>query len=199
MKRTLTIVMVLLLASGCSKKAPSGVAKLKGQSSPIGAGQAIANQTWSDPDTLPPGTPVHQGKSAPQWGDQLQSPDAGTRTQASAALRDMGEAGYVELKKGLRNPAPDVRLSSLQGLYAPILLAHKDETLPMLRDMLQDPNPALREQAAIRMAWFAKENRAALPRLEQLAQNDPSPQVRSAAALSAGSIKDAASGRVNKD
>jgi hypothetical protein len=204
--------MGTLLLCGCGGKAPP-VARPKTNLSAAatrtqGPLHAVNGENGHDPAELRKG--LYQGKTAAEWGEALKANNAGKREQATQALRSLGEVGYPQLRDGLNNASAEVRLRSMQAIDLPVLRKHQDEMVPVLLSMLIDPNPVIREQAAVRLAWFdstganqtVKTGTQAQQRLQALdyaAQNDPAPNVRLAAATSMQCIKSAMSGRVNSD
>ncbi len=98
----------------------------------------------------------------------------------------------------------------MQAIDLPQLRAHPDEMVRALLALLADPNPAVREQAALRLVSFDSTNASGAMRtgvqagqrlqaLQYAAQNDPSPNVRLAAAQSIQCIQSAVSGRPRSD
>jgi hypothetical protein len=149
---------------------------------------------------MPPGEPVYQGQTAAKWAPGLDHPDNGVRLQAGMALRNLGNAGYPHLAAAIRNgKSAETRLAALQAIYKTELVSHRAEMLPLLVRLLEtDPNEAVREQAAIRLAWFDDQARGALAALQSAAMKDPNPQVRQAAANSRLCIYEAVTGTIKK-
>src|SRR5262249_27037423 len=101
------------------------------------------------------------------------------RVQASRALQQLGKEGFAPLFKGMQSNSTEVRLTCLQAVHKPVMLANGDQTLPVLMRMLGDPEPVLRQQAAIRLGWFdGARGQTAMRELHRLAATEPNPEVR---------------------
>jgi HEAT repeat protein len=99
----------------------------------------------------------------------------------------------------------------MQALDLPLLRIHAEEMVPLLLALLvNDSNPAVREQAAMRLVAFdsitadgklraGTQANQRLQALQHAARTDPAPNVRLAAANSIQCIQSALSGRVNAD
>jgi HEAT repeat protein len=148
------------------------------------------NGTPAYPLPAPADAKVFQGRTVDQWAERMESQNPTARSQASAALGSMGESGYPFLLKGLRSNSDDVRMNSLQNMTKPVMVAHQQETLGLLRSMLGDPNPLIRQGAAARVSWYGKDAQVALPAVQALAQNDSEPEVRRVAAIAVTEIMD---------
>jgi hypothetical protein len=211
-KRRLPLGLLVGLAlTGCGGKAPpvarpktnlNGPARVQGPARPV-AFDNSQGPVAGRPDT-------DQGKTAVEWGEALKSKNAGKREQASQALRNLGEAGYPQLRDALKDPTPEVRLKAMQAMDLGALRKHQDEMVPLMIALLSDPNPAVREQAAARLVCFdstgpnqsVQTGLQAAQRLQALqfaALNDPAPNVRLTAATSMQCIQSAMSGRVGTD
>jgi hypothetical protein len=137
----------------------------------------------SSPSELGPG-PVFQGRTATYWEERLHSNSPTAREEASLALRELREDGFLPLWRGLQSTAPDVRLASLQAFYKPVLLKHRSDVFPLLVGMLRDPDARICQHAAMRLAWFggggkpevwfSPEGKAAIRELRRLAEYDQS-------------------------
>jgi len=185
------LFLSLLLLTGCSRRTP-----------PLAAGPPPAPApapVGDDPEGAVHGEPVYQGQTAAKWADRLDHPDNGVRLQAGMALRSLGNAGYPHLAAAIRNgKSAETRLAALQAIYKTELVSHPD-MLPLLVRLLEtDPNEAVREQAAIRLAWFDDRGRGALAALQSAAVKDPDPNVRQAAANSRLCIYEAVTGTIKK-
>ena len=117
------------------------------------------------------------------------------RHEAARALGQMDEAGFPYLLKGMHSGSAEVRRASLEAVYKPVLVKHERETFELLIQFASDRDPALRQTAIMRLAWFEKRGRGALPALQYVALNDSDPAVRLAAAEAAFQIGIATSGR----
>jgi hypothetical protein len=195
MRRLGCLFLSLLVLTGCSRRPVPPAAGLPGSS---GEPELLAED--APQDTVPPGIPVYQGRTADAWAAGLDSTDNGVRLQAGAALRTLGNAGYPHLVQAIRTSrSAETRMAALQALYKTELVAHQGETLPLLVNVLQaDPNPALRAQAAIRLAWFDTRGSGALTALQNAAQTDPDDSVRQAAANSFTCLKEAVTGTIKR-
>jgi HEAT repeat protein len=155
-----------------------------------------------------PAAGVYQGLTPKQWAEQLQTRDLKTQSEAIQALGALKEHGYPELKEGLQSESADVRVLTLQAIQLPVLMEHDKEVVPKLIDLLQtDRNPTVREQAAIRLAWFdnaaqRKQGHMIQQRfqaLQRAAQADPNAAVRQAANNSMLCLQSALSGKIASD
>jgi len=106
------------------------------------------------------------------------------------ALAKMGEPGYPHLLKGMQSRDVDVQLTALQAITKPVLVAHQQETMALLRGMLRDSNAQIRQAAAARLPWYGKEAQVALPALQGMAKNDSDENVRQVAGTSVTMIED---------
>jgi hypothetical protein len=201
----LFLVLGSLLLTGCSKAPP--VARPGGSTTTNrqnGPGAVAAPRVDNPEHQADPSQRAYQGRTAADWAGDLESRDTGVRQQAAQALRALGETGYPMLVKGLKNPAPEVRLQALEAMDLKLLKKHQDQTVPLLINTTRDPNPAVREQAAIRLAWFDSSDTSTmntgvmaglrLQALQALA-NDKNPNVRTAANNSLRCIQDAVKGK----
>ena len=93
----------------------------------------------------------------------------------------MDEAGFPHLLKGMHSGSSEVRRTCLHAVYKPILLKHEGEVFGLLVGYLKDKDPALRQAALTRLAWFEKRGGSALPSIRRVALSDPDPNVRFAA------------------
>jgi HEAT repeat protein len=118
---------------------------------------------------------------AAMLAQRLSDADLYVRAEAAAALAGH-EHGFPYLLEGLRNPSWEVRLTCLQVMDRSRLVEHATEALPVLQRLMRDTNPQLRQQAVYRLSWFGEQARSTLSQLENLANQDPSPDVRAAAA-----------------
>ena len=89
------------------------------------------------------------------------------------------------------------------GVYddttGPVLVDHRAELMPLLLQMLREPDPLARQVVLIRIGWFGKHSQAVLPTLEAVAKNDTHAEVRRVAADVIGDIKAAAAGATRPD
>lgn len=183
--RGLTICCVMLLAlAGCSRSSDSdnpNQRRVNGVVPPI---QPERNPAW---DNAPVQTePVYESQPLSVWVEQFNRPeDEAMRVKAATVLGQLGKQGFPPLLEAMKSTSDDGRLLALQSVTKETLAEHQKETWPLLRDMLSDPNPAIRKQAADRIAWYGKENLAALKEsvrlLRLMAKNDPDLQVRQVA------------------
>jgi hypothetical protein len=187
------LFLSLLVLAGCSRRTPPPAAGLSPVSAP-----ALAPIEGAD-EFVAPGEPAYLGRSAQSWARGLSSADNGVRLQAGMALRQLGPAGYPKLKDAIENgKSAETRLAALQALYKTELVSHRDMVGVLTRLLQSDPNEAVREQAAIRLAWFDAGGRPALAALQEAARRDPDPKVRQAAANSQTCIHEAVTGTIKK-
>jgi len=173
MRATILLLSVLLLA-GCARrgvKVPPAPTALPG-----GSGAPGATAAWDHRIV------AFQGRSAIQWSQRLNTRDVSSREQAATALAAMKDDGLPHLLAGMNSHDWEVRLSCLQAMPKPLLLAQAAQTRPLLIKMLRDPNPLVRQQAAARVTWFGAQARAAIPELERMARSDDNADVRQTAA-----------------
>lgn len=199
------LVLLLGLPAGCGRKAPPVA---RPATTAGGAASVILNT--APVRMVDPNVRTYQGRSPEQWGEQLAAQDAGARQQAATALRELGSAGVKPLVEGMSSRSPEVRLQALQGLSVPMVTENPKATLPVLLLLLRDPVPAVREQAALRLAWFDRtgagqklqagvEAAQRIAALENVVRTDSDPAVRTAAANSLLCIRGAMSGKVGAD
>lgn len=151
-----------------------------------------------------------QPGAVPALRTALQDPRGAVRVEAAGALLALGDyAGYNLLTPLLSDPNPQVRLSgvaltssaadaawaleaeqlmrsaedpSIRLQAARLLAPHNpDAALPVIRDLLEDPNPAIREAAGPVLAAAVPDDLAELRRL--LARADGQVKVRAAARI----------------
>jgi len=160
----------LILFAGCAKQkppvAPNGhgsVRSAKGPSAANAHTQAATDET-------------QRPRTAAQWAETLNGYDPNARQKASVALRDMGKEGFPYLLKGMQSGSWEVRLTSLRAVPKDQVVAHRGETMPVLTNLLNDPNPPIRQYAAIRLGWLGSGARGAVPMLSGLLQSDSNTQ-----------------------
>jgi hypothetical protein len=201
----LVVSLCLLAAIGCGRKTPPVARPVTAKTGVGVSGPMIAAPVQP---LDPVGT--FRGRTAEQWGEQLAARDPVVRQEAAVALRELGTAAAPQLVQAMKSPTPEVRLQAVETLAVPVVTENPKITLPVLLLLLQDPVPAIREQAAIRLAWFDRTTRdqklqtgfeaaQRLQALERVAQTDPHPNVRTAAANSVLCIRSALSGKVASD
>jgi HEAT repeat protein len=172
--RSSIILLGLALLAGCSSSSD--------ETRPVYPERLRADTGVVDPLPLSSaGDPAIEAVAA-RWADQLTEADRSGREQAAAALGDLKAQGLPHLLAGMRHADWEVRLASLQAVHKPVLEEHADEALPLLTELLGDPSPLVRQQAAYRLSWLGDHARSALTQLERLAAQDPSPDVRGTAA-----------------
>jgi HEAT repeat protein len=178
--RTLILGALLIgVAAGCGRKGPPPVAE-GGAGGPAAALTTEAEgPAWQPPQAAE----VYQGRTLPQWGSQLtDTRDASSQAEAATALSRMGKAGYPYLVRGLKSTSDEVRLVSLQAIAKPDLVGDRN-SMPTLVDMLFNArNPALRQAAASRLAWFGTDSQRAIQALQRAADTDNDAEVRRVAA-----------------
>lgn len=173
MRVTAILLLSALLLTGCARRAvkvPAAPPALPG------AGvTAEAPMTWEQRGAAP-------ARAAVQWSQRLNTRDVAAREQAVTALVALKDDGMPHLIAGMQSRDWEVRLGCLQAMPKPLLLAQAAQTRPLLMQMLRDPNPLVRQQAAARVTWFGAQARPAIPELERMARTDDSPEVRQTAA-----------------
>jgi HEAT repeat protein len=185
--RTAIIVSLLIFTAGCARRKPALPAAIL----------APAPPPPSEVDAVPGlSAPSWQGATVQTWEERLTgSRDPAAREQASQALRQLGEAAYPSLQRGLHSRDTDVRFAALQALPRPVLEKHQGELKPQLVALLRDRNAAIRRAAAGRLSWLGASAATAVPTLQELARQDSDHQVREAATTSMRMIQIALSGK----
>lgn len=173
MRRSIFVVLLMLVAAGCGRKTPPKIGGL----GPAPADVAQPTASAADPQAVVGGA-MYEGRTAPQWGEVLEGRDNAARMKAGYALSNMGEKGYVELARGLKSTSDEARLASLQAVSRTQLLAHRRDSMTLLLDMIEDRNPMIRQGAAARLSWFEMDSEQALPVLQRHAAKDPDADVR---------------------
>ncbi len=181
MRKTLPILLLVLLSSGCARKVrPPVPAPAADQPAAIamtdtgedGGAEAMAAQ------------PMYQGRTAPQWADRVRDTNHAVQSRESVALAQLGEKGYPYLMEGMRSRSDQLRLNCLRTIDKSVLVTHSRETLPVLTQMLRDPKPTIRRAAAARLCWYGPGAQTALRELQTVADSDPLPDIRDVARLS---------------
>jgi len=206
------LILVFVLVVGCSRQSPIALPGAGVKATTAGApADHVRYAPWVPGNPSDPQGQRVQGRTAADWAPQLKAREAATRQQAANALRELGEPGYPHLIKGMQSHDPEVAIQAMQAIPHPVLVQHQAETVPQLIFMLQrDPNATIREQAAMRLAWFDRTTTASKLQpgfqvkqrhdaLAYAAQHDASPGVRTAAASSLACIQQALSGSVRAD
>jgi len=175
MRSTSILLLTLAFLAGCKKQ--SANAPIVPPVQPLAGAGLYPLAGAAEPRVV-----MHDGLSAAQWSEKLNVRDLVAREQASVALAALKEDGFPHLVEGMRSQLWEVRLSCLQALSKPALVQQADQTLPILSQLLCDPNPLVRQQAAARVCWFGAQAKSALPALERLAIQDESLEVRQTAA-----------------
>lgn len=184
MRQSLLVLCLLLPAGGCARKAPPVASK----SNLNGLTPAVSAR----PAQTDPAFRRSEGRTAPEWGEQLlETRNHATRQQAALALADLGEQGYPHLAAGLRSNSDELRLASIQAMDKPTLLAHQNEMIPLFTRLLRDREPMLRRAAAARLCWFGTAAQGALRDLTEVATTDPMPDIREVARVSIDLIQNA--------
>ena len=189
MSRTLATLAALVCLAGCGDKPTA-------KQQPAAGGSPAPQQAFSAPPVpITPPPIAYQGQTPAQWGAHLLGRDPQRRQEAGKALQQLQEQGTPYLLQGLRSASDITRLISIEALPMTEMVRREKETFPLLVQMLGDRNPAIRQQAAGRLAWFGKNARVALDALRQVAENDPHPDVRAAARGSLTDINDSINGK----
>jgi hypothetical protein len=202
----LALVALLLSSAGCGGcmrgKAPPGRPGAAG-----GPAISLVPATAPAPNTA---AILFQGRSAADWAELLTDPrlTAAKRFEASKALENLGDAGTPYLMDALKNgKTPEVRLAAMEGLTPAGMAKNDKQLVNTFMDMLKDRDATLREQAAVRLAWFdqTEPGRAVagymaqdrLMALQATYHFDDNPAVRLAARNSLLSIYDHMRGRLD--
>lgn len=190
MPKPIVAALLVVLAAGCSRKValtPTGASQggVGNQPSPV------TQPTWEYGST--PG-PVYQGRPPAHWANELKRADPVARGEAGRALSKLGEDGYPHLRDGLRSRSDEVRLTAIRALPQTVMLAHQNETTPILLSFVRDQNPELRREAVVRLGWYGKDGRGFIPMLRGVMANDAEPKVREAAMVTIDSIEQAVTG-----
>jgi hypothetical protein len=187
MRRIISVALVVVAMVGCSRKGPPPAVEGGGG----GTRQVLTPVETGGPGLESPQGLVYQGRTAPQWGNQLtETRDPATRAQAAAALSRMGKAGYPFLAQGVNSNSDEVRLLSLQAMGKPELTGDKNSMSSLIDLLGNSRNPALRQAAACRLAWYGMDSQRALQPLQRAAKNDPDDEVRRVAAAAVGEIEE---------
>jgi len=186
----------LALVSGCSRKTPPmKMSALKAPAPRVGTAA-------TDPDALSAAqlgnaaSPPIQTKMAERWGERLTSSNPTTASDAAAALGAMGEYGYPYLLKGMQDSSEELRIACMKSMHVSQLVAHQSDTMPILIEMLRDPNPGVRCAAVSRLPWYGKSAGKYMQFVQAMANNDPDASVRAAAALAVNGLYEAMTGKV---
>jgi hypothetical protein len=118
------------------------------------ASRPTAPTAWPQPG----GQALYQQRTAEQWADSLlrSKDNAEMRYRAAKALETLGAAATPYLVKALqdKDTPPQVRVAAMEALTPAGMAKHEKQLVETLLDSLKDPNAAVREQAAARLAWF---------------------------------------------
>ncbi|MBY0523189.1 MAG: HEAT repeat domain-containing protein [Gemmataceae bacterium] len=180
MKRTLSVCLAALILSGCARKAPAPMDAAVPSVVPAPLPQAS--------EAAP--APTFEKQTPQQWADQLEGPSAADTQRAALALRELKDAGYPHLQKGLQSRSAETRLACLQAMPQSVVVAKQREMLPILMSMLGDPKWAVRRDAVVRLSWFGTQDGDVLRALRRTATGDAHPKVRAMAAECVGNIED---------
>jgi len=189
MRLRILAALGMIVVAGCARKSP--LAPQGGANRPAAQPVGTAYQAWQPASAA---GPAYQGRAAAHWANDLHRPDPVTRAEAGRALASLGEDGYTHLRAGLRSPSADVRLTAIRSLPQPLLLAHQQETTPLLLAFVRDSDPELRREAVVRLGWFGQDGRGFLPLLRNVMAGDGDSGVREAALVTIDSIEQAISG-----
>jgi hypothetical protein len=195
-REVILAICSLALVSGCSRKTPPmKMSALKAPAPRVGTAA-------TDPDALSGGqlgnaaSPAIQTKMAERWGERLTSSNPTTASDAAAALGAMGEYGYPHLLKGMQGSSEELRIACMKSMHVSQLVAHQNDTMPILIEMLRDPNPGVRCAAVSRLPWYGRSAGRYMQFVQAMANNDPDASVRAAAALSVNGLYEAMTGKV---
>jgi hypothetical protein len=200
MNKLFVFVCCLVLLAGCARRSlpvnkPQAAPRPTAANSPI-----VGTGTDAPPDrpigmAHPASVAAVSQQKVEQWVEQLSSKNTTNVTEAAAALGALGERGYPYLFKGLQSSSDDLRLTSIQSMHVKELVGHQRDTLPVLAEMLRDPNPALRGSAVGRLGWYGKDAAKYMQFVQSMAQNDPDDNVRLTAAVAVNALFEAMSGK----
>jgi HEAT repeat protein len=118
-----------------------------------------------------------------------------SRTQALGALgalRFVDDASLTTLIEALKDPAPEVRMAAIRSLT--LVGRRAEPAVPNLIGCLHDEIPGIREAAIKALGELGPRAHPAVPELRRLAENDPDPALRGAAAQALGKIEVAEKG-----
>jgi HEAT repeat protein len=140
-----------------------------------------------DPSLYPAPSPEqlvaqYQGRTASDWAVELQDSDLYRAQAASKALAELGEPGFQQLVAGLESRSWETRLLCLKAFTREHMLQQGELAFGSLVHLLQDPHPAIRQAAIVRIGWHREQGGPALPRLRTISQSDPDEENRRLAA-----------------
>lgn len=171
MRKTFCLCLLPALLSGCGRTAPPPLADA--------AVPQVSPLSPIDADHSGSPTETYQGRTVTQWSGMLDSPDPAARDQACRALQQLGNDGFKPLLNGMQSNSWQHRLTCMQAVHKPVMIAHADETWPQLVRLLGDQQPLIRQHAAIRLAWFSgTRGPAAIQELQRVAARESDPEVK---------------------
>lgn len=161
MKSFIPASLLLVLLSGCAQEDPEAtedgpkVSTPVARTSPLGQATDLeAQQARRQSNQVPALPPPPHVKDV-----YLKLKDPNTsfteKDRAKQMLGKMGEISYPLLFDGLQDGDPNVRLASLEAIYKREMVKHMADTLPRLVELLEDPSPAIRARAAVRLSDFS--------------------------------------------
>lgn len=171
MRKLAPLVLIPLLLTGCGRSSVPGAA--------VGA-EPVPQLAPAVPTAAPVALETFEGQTADQWSNQLGHPSPEVRQRAATALGAV-KGGAAHLVQGMRSNSADTQLHCLQAIYKQDMLDRRQETLPLVVGMLRHRDDQLRLSAVTRAAWFGKNAQPAVPLLQHMMANDPSPEIRIAA------------------
>jgi hypothetical protein len=193
MRKFVVLGCALALVAGCAGKAPPVKSSLPAKAP---SARNLDKLSIAELGALSDAaSPAVQTKIAERWADKLQSSNASTVSDATAALGALGDYGYPHLVKGLESPSDELRIASMKSMHVSNLVKHQNETLPILVAMLRDPNPSIRGAAVSRLPWYGKAAGKYLQFVQAMARTDPDANVRVIAAVAVNGLYEATTGK----
>jgi hypothetical protein len=180
---------LLILVAGCGKS--DSTSQNRPPIQPLQGGNLYPPLHASSPAYL-----EYQGRTAIEWGQSLNDRDPYVAQEASQALASMGEPGFRQLVNGLGSSNWETRLLCLKGFTREAALENGHYAVGPVAQLLQDPHPAVRQAALVRLGWFRAEAAPAAGRIRAIANGDDDPENRRIAAEIIVSLNESVSGYV---
>ncbi len=189
--RALLVVMVVGLV-GCEKKRSSGGGSYSPDSVATSIPSKVAERKTSEPaisaDDLPKTNKVtYKGRNADSWARTLYDQNPFMCDQSVFSLGQIGDEGLRYLHEGLQSKFQHTRWRCVSNLpvnhdskFAPVFV-------PILRDVLKDPDENVRCEAAIRImnGQFAE----LLPELKEAEKKEDVAKTKSAMRNAIGELE----------
>ncbi len=164
-----TILLAIASLTGCTRKPPAVSAKSSGSAPAL---------TVVHPATGSASGFASQPRTPADWAERLQTHDQFARVEAARSLADLGKEGWPHLLRGMSSESWETRLTCLRVASRDQIMAHSRETLPLLSRLLEDPQPAIRSCAAIRLGWFGAGAKSTFPSMKSLLQAETDPLIK---------------------